>query len=194
VLLENVLSLATALARGQARRVNSLRGEPLAFSRRPSRMWCLLLALVACGEGAANRRHDGVASLSAERATSSPLFEGTAAAVNTERRVSLRLPNSSDVEFDWVQVWGPQGEVAYQLLPAHAESEYVRFDAYPLSNLHANSGQTRYAHRVRDFAESPLGDGYYTYVLSVLPPPVAGREGALALRLARDDSAADTGH
>lgn len=125
----------------------------------------------------------------AERATSSPLSKGTVDAVIAERRVYLRLRNSSDVEFDWVQVWGPQGEVAYQVLPAHAESEYVRYDAYPYSNLRANSGHTRYAHRVSDFAEAPLGDGYYTYVLSASPPPAPDREGALALQLARDDSA-----
>lgn len=122
----------------------------------------------------------------ANRATSSPLSQGAVDAVNAERRVYLRLRNGSEVEFDWVQVWGPQGEVAYQLLPAHAESEYVRYDAYPHSNLRANSGQTRYAHRVRDFAEAPLEDGYYTYVLSASPPPATGGEGALALQLTRD--------
>jgi hypothetical protein len=147
----------------------------------------LLLALVACGDGVASRPYGGAASMPAERAASSPLSRGTADAVIAERRVYLRLQNSSNVEFDWVQVWGPHGEVAYQVLPAHAESEYVRFDAYPHSNLRANSGQTRYAHRVSDFPEAPLGDGYYTYVLSALPPAAPGREGALVARLARDD-------
>lgn len=108
--------------------------------------------------------------------------------MTAERRVYLRLRNSSEVAFDWVQVWGPQGEVAYQLLPAHAESEYVRFDAYPYSNLRASSGQTRYAHWVSDFAEAPLGDGYYTYVLGASPPSAAERDGALTLQLARDPS------
>ncbi|MEY2936448.1 MAG: hypothetical protein RL033_7197 [Pseudomonadota bacterium] len=131
--------------------------------------------------------------MSAKRAASSPLSEGAASSELAERRVYLRLRNSSEVEFDWVQVWGPQGEVAYQVLPAHAESEYVRFDAYPYSNLRANSGQTRYAHRVSAFAEPPLGDGYYTYVLSASPPSAPGAEGELLLQLARDESAAAGG-
>jgi hypothetical protein len=153
-------------------------------------MPCLLLALVACGDGVASSPSDGVTSMLAERAASSPLSRGTADAVIAERRVYLRLRNSSDVEFDWVQVWGPHGEVAYQVLPPHGDSEYVRFDAYPHSNLRAHSGQTRYLQRVSDFPESPLGDGYYTYVLSALPPTAPGREGALASSLARDDSIA----
>jgi hypothetical protein len=181
--------------------VNSLHGGPLVLLSRSSWKLCPLLALVACGDGTVSRSFDGIVGwrghaatpLAAARAASSPLSEGAADSEPSERRVYLRLRNSSEVEFDWVQVWGPQGEVAYQVLPAHAESEYVRFDAYPHNNLRANSGQTRYVHRVSDFAESPLNDGYYTYVLGASPPPAPGGEGALTLQLARDDSTAADG-
>jgi hypothetical protein len=120
VFIEIARRLAAGLARRHDQRVNSLRGEPFAFLRCSSWMLCPLLALVACGDGTASRSSDGVTSPVAERAASSQLSEGTVDSAYAERRVYLRLRNGSDVEHDGGQAQGPQGEVAYQLLPARA--------------------------------------------------------------------------
>lgn len=137
---------------------------------RAAAVGCVLL-MGACSDGT-SRRDGGADADSADELPDA---------------VYLRLRNGSDVSFDTIIV--SVGEpIDFGALPARADSEYLPADGiYSYAYIEGASGEARVTHQPTDYiGETPLGPGYYTYVLSVTPNPDQAQGGSFNIRLIRD--------
>jgi hypothetical protein len=99
-------------------------------------------------------------------------------AAEASTSVYLRLRNMSDVSFDAIVVRVNE-TIEFGGLPARADSEYLPADGiYSYAYIEGTSGENRFVFQPDDYTgETPLGPGYYTYVLSVAVAPSGERVG-----------------